>query len=107
MKKIIILIICIVLLFAEQSYSLTDQEYNKLLSSFYEFQKYDKDLNNLWKILMRKIHPTLKKDLLDDQRYYVNKGRDINVNNLFYRNVNKHNNDISKLDRYILSTKKG
>ena len=88
------------------SYSLSDKEYNKLLSSSPEFKKYDAELNKLWKIVISKVPASMKKDLLNDQRFFVNKGREIDSSNVQYINLNRSNNDIPKIDRYILSTKK-
>ena len=106
MKKVIIIFTCILFLLGENSYSLTDKEYNNFLSSSSDFKKYDTELNDLWKILINKIPTNQKKELLNDQRYYVNKGRDIDASNVLYKDDNRDSKNITKLDRYILSTRK-
>ena len=106
MKKIILIIICICLFITKNSYTLTDKEYNLFLANSSEFKKYDNKLNNIWKVLMSEIPSYLKNDLLNDQRYYVAKGRDVDLDNVYYRDSNKNAKTISKLDKCILSTRK-
>ncbi len=74
MKSIFLFVV--LCLFASPCLALSEAEYLEMKSQSYEFDQADKELTLLWKRIMKLAKGSWKKELIKQQREWVNYGRD-------------------------------
>ncbi len=80
LRKIILLSVLVLggVLFTHQAYALSDVEYNQMMEDD-NFNYVEKELTNTWKKIIKLVDKNSKENLLESQRKWVSKDRDINA----------------------------